>query len=337
MGVEQGKGPGSWPVRRRGFLFSGLALVGLPAPGQAGPPRHPGLLVANPVGGRLDRWAEPISAMVGRGFPAHLPLSRSNLGGLDGVTGANGFEARVEPDGSTALLVPGAATLSWLVGETRARFDPARWLLLWATTAPAVLVSRVQPRAGSSLLIAASGPVGAELPALLALDLLGVRAMLTTTAQDADAVFLQGSDLATSLKAAASRGMNPVLTLGQVGADGGLGRDPLLPTVPSAVELVDGRASPRLLLGLLAACLAAQLDTGLILPQLTPADTVATWRRACQPLLQDSGTLAEAGRTGVRMLPATTASAYLGRIAGDADVLLGIREWLATRFNYRPT
>ncbi len=322
------------PLDRRRFLLA-AASAALPAGADAAAPESLHLLVASPPGARLDRWADPLSTAVGRGLPSHLPLLRQNVGGLDGITGANTFEARAEPDGSTALLVPGASALSWLVGETRAKFDPAHWLLLWAAALPGVLVSRVQLQPGRNLNIAAAGPTGPELPILLALDLFGVSPVLTPAA-DADAVFLQGSPQAISVQSAAARGLNPVLSLGAIGADGTPGRDPMLPTIPTTLELARERTPPLLASALQAATLAVQLDAGLVLPQLTPAASVATWRRACQPALSNPELVAEAARLGAQMLPAPTATTCVGRIAGDPDVLLALRRWLATRYDWRP-
>ena len=78
------------------------------------------------------------------------------------------------------------------------------------------------------------------MPALLALDLLGVNATVTTP-DAADAMVLQGPDLVPALRRAAGLGMRPVMTFGMLGSDGIMLRDAAFPTVPTAFELV-GRA-----------------------------------------------------------------------------------------------
>ncbi len=293
------------------------------------------LIVAGPPGGRLDRWADVLAAKIGRALPARTPLARQNVGGLDGVTGANQFEVRGEPDGSTALLVPGAAALSWLIGETRAKFDPAHWLPLWAGAGSAVLVSRVALTPGRALRVAGEGPAGVELPALLALDLLGIDGQPVGAASP-DAVLIRGQDMKAALLTAAVSGMVPVMTFGAVGLDGKLGRDPAYPAVPTAFELVGVRAPAPMLAALRASTLAVQLDAGLVLPQLTPAATVALWRNACAPLLADADVTAEAARMGARLIPASMAADCTSRIAGDPAMLLALRRWLATRYDWRP-
>ena len=326
------------PLDRRLVLGALTAAAVLPAPlarAQPIPARVHTLMVAGPPGGRLDRWADVLSIPIGRGLPGRTALARQNVGGLDGVTGANQFEARGEPDGSTALLVPGAAALSWLVGETRARFDPARWVPLWAGAGSAVVVSRIPLTPGRPLRLAAASPAGLELPALLALDLIGVPA-IPSPAASADAMLLQGPGVPGTLAAASVAGMYPVLTLSSLAPDGEGQRDFALPGVPTALELVAGRAPADLLSALRAATLAVQLDAGLVLPQLTPASSVAQWRSACGPLLQDGDVVAEAARLGIRVVSASTAASCTSGIAGEPATLLALRRWLTTRYDWRP-
>ena len=102
-------------------------------PAATGLPEGAGLIIAGPPQGRLDRWADLLVPALGRAMPSAFarpampPLMRSAVGGVDGVTGANQFEARISPDGGTALLLPGSAAMAWLVGDPRAQFDAARW------------------------------------------------------------------------------------------------------------------------------------------------------------------------------------------------------------------
>lgn len=294
------------------------------------------LLVAGPPRGRLDRWSSVLGPAVGRGLPSHMPLELRNIGGVDGVTGANQFEARVEPDGQTALLVPGAAALSWLTGEMRARFDLAHWVPLWAGMGSAVLVSRVGLVPGGQLRVAANSPAGPELPALLALDLLGVAAA-PGPAEGAEAVLLQGPDLQSALPGALAAGMRPVMAFGTLGPDGSAERDAMFPSVPTAFELVRERASPAMLAALRASACAMQLSATIVLPALTPAAPVSVWRYACKSVQQDAAVQDEASRLGARCIDPDTVSAYTGLVAGNREALLALRQWLATRYDWRPS
>ena len=294
------------------------------------------LLVAGPPGGRLDRWADVLAPVLGRALAGKLPVGRRNVGGIDGVTGANQFEALGEPDGSTALLVPGVAALSWLTGEMRARFDPGRWVPLWAGFGSGVLFSRSALLPGRPIRVAGSGPVGIELPALLALDLLGVDAVLSPQAA-AEAVFSTSPGLAGVAAVETRADWQPVMTLGAWSEDGTVGRDPAYPSVPTAQELVRGRAPDELLAALRAAATAVQLDAGLMLPALTPAAAVSQWRRACAGLSLEPAVAQEAARVGVRLVAPELVSTCTGNLITSATTLLALRRWLASRYAWRPT
>ena len=131
-------------ITRRLALGSVLAMAA-GAAGPVGPPFPDGatLLVAGPEGGAVDSWAGWLAPSLGRALPPGTALRKDVVGGTDGVTGANQFEARIAPDGGTALLLPGSAAMAWLVGDPRARFDVSQWIPALAGVTPGLLVSRV--------------------------------------------------------------------------------------------------------------------------------------------------------------------------------------------------
>ena len=335
--------------RRRALLgFAACAA----APAFAAPvtafPDGATLIVAGPPGRQVDRWADLLSPALGRALPPGTPLQRQHVGGADGVTGANQFEARTTPDGATALLAPGQAALSWLTGDARARFDVARWVPVWTSSGSAVLVSRVALTPGRPLRIAFASPAGPELPALLALDLLGIPvapvapiagAPAALARPDVDAVFLHGPGLRAAAAMLAGAGMPVVLTMGALDAVGQPMRDAAFPDVPTGPEAII-RARPdapiELLNALRATAAAVQLEAGLMLPHLSPAGMVALWRRGCAPVAQSPDVLEEASRTGTRPASLQGAAACAATIAADVPTLLELRRWLSARHNWRP-
>lgn len=308
-------------------------------PAATGLPEGAALLIAGPPQGRLDRWADLLIPALGRALPgafAHpgaQPVIRSAVGGVDGVTGANQFEARVSPDGGTALLLPGSAAMAWLVGDPRAQFDAARWVPAWAGLASAVLVSRVPLSPGGTLRVGGAHPAGPTLPALLALDMLGI--MVTPSPDSAaDAVFHSGQG--ARVAAAAQRGMVPVLTLGVIDPGGNWARDPGFPTVPTVIEAVSRRAPPApMLAALRAASAAAILDAALVLPQFCPANRIALWRRACAEASATPDLLAEAAALGVHAATAPATATLMASIAADVPTLLALRNWLDARWGHQ--
>ena len=335
------------PLRRRAILALGTAaLSATPARANEALGDAPTLLVAGPAGGRLDRWATQLAAALTPGLPAGTRLSPSQVGGEDGVTGANQFTTRVTPDGNTVLLVPGDAALAWLVGDPRARFDAAKWLGVVAGIAPAVVCAPPGFLARDRMRVGMAGPVGPDLAALLGLELAGLltapvfgvldqgTAAQAMASGAADAVLLRGAAVAANLGALAQIGVTPLFTLGAVAGEG---RDALLPEVLTLPEYIVSRGrtpAPDLLAAWRAVAAAAQTEYALVLPQLTPASLVALWRQAgtqaaASPALHD-----EAGRT--RSVGTPAAQTLTQAMAPDVPAITALRTWLATRLNWRP-
>lgn len=348
------------PLRRRRLmgLVAGAAIAGGTAARAASAvvafPDGATLLVAGPSGSNTDGWARLLAPPLSAALPGNPTLRTTESGGVDGVTGANQFDARVSPDGATALLLPGSAPLAWLVGDPRVHFDVTRWVPVVAVLGSGVLVGRrdllaAAPRA--RLRIAASTPAGPELAALLALYLLGIETAPVFglpqggPAENAlargrvDAVFLCGRDVPA--RAQALRPAQPLFSTGTMDDLGAPVRDPQFPMVPTLEELCI-RLRGRPPVGALysawrATAEAAQLDAGMVLPLLTPATIVALWRRAgaqavSAPSLQTAGT-----QIAVRPVAAPAALVSIAAVATNSSALLELRRWLAVRFNWRPS
>jgi hypothetical protein len=310
------------------------------------------LLVAGAEHGRLDRWSALMAPALCRFLPAGTAMRRHLVGGDDGVTGANQFEARATPDGRTVLLAPGAAAMAWLTGDPRAHFDATRWVPVMAGWTSGIVASRLPMaalQAGARLRIAAAGPAGADLPALLGLDMLGIAAspvfrvdgfpaaMAAVAARGVDAVFVHGESVPQRVERMAAAGLLPLFALGTPDEAGGTRRDRMFPEVPTFSERLMMAPGPGLAHPLYpawrAAAAAAQLDFGLVLPQLTPAAMVALWRRAGAGVAAAPEMQPVAG-AGVR--PAVAPAPGTASLAPDAAAMLDLRHWLAARYNWRP-
>jgi hypothetical protein len=347
---------GSVLLGRSGFARAANAVPNPTAPVAAIPfPEGVTVLVAGPDGGGLCRWGEVVGAALAQTLPSGPKVATTCTGGTDGVTGANQFEARVPPDGTTVLLTPGAAALDWLVGDPRAHFDAGHWVPVMAGVAPAVVMVRpaVLPlAAGHVVRLAAAAPVGPQLPALLGFDLLGahLEPVFGLIEQDAaiaafatgkvDAVLACGANVPEQVAQLRAAGGQPLFSLGTVGSGGASGRDAAFGEVPTWAEL------HALLYGTVpsgprydafrAAAAATQLEFGLVLPQLTSAAMIALWRRAADQAAAAPGVQNLATAFTVRPLEGVAAAAATISIAADTAALLDLRGWLATRFNWHP-
>ena len=338
----------------RRTLLGAATLAGWAGTARAQRTASYSLLVAGPEGGRLEVWAERLAPALAQSLAPGQNLRVHTAGGTDGVTGANQFEARITPDGATAMLVPGDAALAWLVGDPRAQFDVTRWLPLMGAMAPGVLATRLPPGGlalGGRVRVAAAGPVGRDLPGLLGLELLGLSPEVVFGLQDpavldqslagnaADAVFLCGETAPQRLAQMQARGFTPLFACGTSDSEGTLQRDPRLPHVPTLTQAGLQLNSPvpdsALFAAWRAAAAAAQTDFALVLQQATPASAAAAWRQAAAlagqaPAVRSAGT-AYAPMIGPHVVTALQA------MAADTAALDSLRRWLDLRLNWRPT
>ncbi|WP_343896180.1 hypothetical protein [Craurococcus roseus] len=300
------------------------------------------LLVPGPDDGAHERWSARLAAFLSRGATAAAMavarVERKVLGGPDGVTAANRFSALVEPDGRTSLVLSGGAAQARLVGDPRARFDAAGWLPVCAAEGLAVVAGRVPLPAASGggvVRVAVWGAGSPAATALCGLGMMGLHAVPVTglaplQAEAAlmegsvDVVLLHGPDVPARLSALDAQ---PWFTLDAAGA-----RDAALPDVPCMSELASGPTVLRA--AVQAAAAAARLHAALVLPALTPAERVASWRAAVARWSEEEARVAAAA--GMRVLTGAEAAPLLSAaLAPPTEAALAYRDWLQQRFNWR--
>ncbi len=331
-------------IRRRSALAALMGLpVGLTPPGTLraapGMVEEATLMVAGPDGGVMDRWGRRVQPALLHGLPPGTTLGLGHVGGHDGVTGANHFAAFGDPDGRTLLLAPGEAAIAWLVGDPRAKFDLGRWTALLVGVAPAVLMLRrgVDPRR-RPVRLAMPGIATTALAGLIALEIMGGRPepvggigvdqqVPALATGGVDAVLVRGHLVVDQVRALAQAGAVPVMALGAE-------RDPALPSIPAAHEVITG-SSP--MVGALGAATAAtRVVCAVVLPQLTPAARVAVWRQAAVEAVQALDLQSFAMSMGARALAGPDASAVASPVLAGPDSLRALRGWLAERYRFKP-
>ena len=350
----------SAPASRRTFLKAGLAVAAPFAAraamaDQVAALEGATLLVAGPAGGMMDRWADRLIDLLGENLPGTPRLKKLVSGGIDGVTAANQFDLRSDPDGMTVMLAPGASQLAWLAGDPRAKFEAGHWVPLLAAVTPTVICARGgapgrPPAAG--VRVAMSEPAGPELATFLALELMGVKpvpvqglrdeaaARAAYAAGTVDVLTIGGKRVLDRVRALTGAGAGPLFSLGALDDAGAPIREPQFPDLPHAAELLASRRAPGVpvgLAGVLGAVLAsAQLEMGLVLPHLTPAAMVAPWRSAASQAAASPTLLAEAFSSGFRLLQSPEASVPMAALTPAPAALPDLRRWMAERLNWRP-
>lgn len=320
--------------------MAGLALsahlgVGTARAAPSSLPATPKLCVAGPAGGLADRWAAVMAEPMGTALhgPGASPLPCENIGGADGVTGANQYQARAVPDGTMALLLPGAALMAWLVGDTRVRFDIGTWAPLWGVTTEAVVATRARLEPGHPVRVAVSSIGGPGLEALLALDLMGIEAIpvIGGSQDDVDAVYLRGAAARDPL---AAPGFAPAFSLG-----GRPGREPARPDLPQAADLF----APALAANLeavemfQAVSAAASIEVALVLPAVVPAAVLGWWRHGCAQMDDAPAVRGAAANASARQDDAGQIATQLAAVTLDMPAMLALRVRLAEHYHWRPS
>jgi hypothetical protein len=313
------------------------------------------VLSSGPAYGYIAGWAKLLGPHLLDGLPPDVNSSFSAMGGPDGVTVCNAFGARLDPDGSTIMFAPGAALLAWLEGDARVKYDPGRWVPAVVGVTPAVLVGRVPLSAPPSrpLRLAASNPIGPELAAFLALDLLGLPAQPMFGPRDLasliaglrhrtiDLAWLSGPKLHDDLAQARAVGAQPLFSTGAQGCDGPLVRDPQLPDVPSFLEAAAalGVTMPNddRLAGYEAAAAAAAVCFTAVLPDLVRPSTLAAWRRGAELITDSLSVSAVAVPQGVRLVTGGCAGRFLTQTSRSAAALDSLRKTMLVRYGWRPS
>ena len=315
------------------------------------------LLSSGPPYGYIAGWAKLLGPHLLDGLPPDVGSSFDAMGGPDGVTVCNAFGARLDPDGSTVMFAPGAALLAWLEGDSRVKYDPGHWIATVVGATPAVLVGRTQlsPIAAGRLplRLGASNPVGPELAAFLALDLLGLPAVPVYGLADPDSLidglrrneidlaFLSGPKMRDVLARAATVGAQALFSTGALGCDGPTARDPQLPALPNFLEVAGqlGAALPAddRLAAYQAAAAAASVCFTAVLPDLVRPSTLAEWRRGAELIGDSLSVAAVAVPQGVRLLTDACASSFLNQMSGSAAALDSLRRTMLHRYGWRAT
>jgi hypothetical protein len=332
-------------IDRRRLLASslGLPLLSMSAARAAtiaepvGFPDGVTFLTSGPAHGYISGWAKLLGPYLLQGLPRGTAARHDDMGGPDGVTVANAFGLRIAPDGATLMFAPGAALLAWLRGDGRVKFDPGHWIAIVAGVTPAVLVGRGPLMRGSQpVRLAATNPVGPELAALLALDLLGIRAVPAPTAPTLDYIgqalrggsidyaLVSGPKVREALASLRNQGIAPLMTLGATGADGTAVRDPLLPSVPTLSEFLKANGivpTATRLAAYDAAASAARTCFVATLPDLLRPSALAEWRRGAG-IVDDSLSVASVSDPqDVRLLTNNAAATHLAAVLAGAPAI----------------
>jgi hypothetical protein len=311
----------------------------------------PTMQVAGPRDSELAAWARRLQAPLALGLNTGDGLMLRYAGGVDGVIGANQFDARVLPDGQTALFLPGSVALSWLAGKGPVRFDPSHMLTLLAVYGPGILMVRngaldpiaahggLQHAPRRPLRLAAGSVPEAALPAMLGLHLRGIPftpvatgmpTIVAAKAGMADAVFIYGWEASKMAPAFLATGFSPAFSSRLDGHAGTLDAPSFLSGLPAS-RLQDD----PLVAAWRAVASASALCAALLVPRLTPAAAIGRWRHAESACILDQDLAAQAQHQALHLAGAESAATALAPMQVSDPVQLALHRWIAGRLRWQ--
>jgi len=308
----------------------------------------PMVVVAGPGDSDVANWARLLQVPLAAGLMSNGTLPLRFIGGRDGVTGANQFDARNMPDGSQALLFPGTVGLAWLAGDTRVRFDASHLLPLMVGVTPGVVMMRggLNDRSRKSpVRLACPAAPDRQAVALLAFDLLNVPALPVGAVPDAasaaregaaDAVFVTGRDVPGQIRFLAEAGLRPAFTMGAKLAAGATPVHAL--GAPDLVDLLpDGRRRDPLMQAWAGMAAASVIDVVLGLPRQSPAGAITRWRFACGASLTNPDVASAMTSGCVRLLSDSAAANAVNAVLVQREAQQALHRWLDARLNWQPS
>lgn len=260
------------------------------------------------VGGGTDVWARFFAPQFTEALPGHPTVVVLNVPGGGSITGANQFYNRADSDGLAVLGTSASTQYPAMLGDPRVRYDYADWTAVLASpTGGVVYVSPeygvasaadIEKLRAEEIRFASQGATSLEMPVLLALKMLGLKVKpvfgmesrgagrLAFERGEAGIDFQTSSAYLSSVKPLVEAGAAvPLFSLGVVGADGSVQRDPSFPDLPTFVEFYEaatgGPPSGEAFEAWKALMLAGfSLQKMMVLPKDAPADVIEAYGAA---------------------------------------------------------
>ncbi|MCB1487423.1 MAG: tricarboxylate transporter [Bauldia sp.] len=265
------------------------------------------------VGGGTDVWARFFAPQFSEHLPGHPNVVVLNVPGGGSITGANQFYNRARPSGLEILGTSASTQYPAILGDPRVRYDYADWTAVLASPTGGVVYvnpdygvsgpADIEALRGEEIRFASQGATSLEMPVLLAFKMLGLNVKpvfgmesrgagrLAFERGEAGIDFQTSSAYLSSVKPLVDGGKAvPLFSLGVVGADGEVQRDPSFSDLPTFVEFYEaatGEAPSGQAFEAWTALMLAgfSLQKMVVLPKDAPADAIEAYGVAAEEIV----------------------------------------------------
>jgi tripartite-type tricarboxylate transporter receptor subunit TctC len=211
-------------------------------------------------GGGTDAWAKAVLPHFNRYMSGNPIIKIRNVPGGIATKAANKFAEEAHSDGLSALVTAASTQLSYLLDDSRVRYDFSQWLPILAYQAGVVVYTsdlmgvdnfdQLVKKTDRHLVLASMAPTSDDLFVLLAFDMLGLNISPifgTPGRGEARKIYLRGEaniDFQTTVAYMSHVKPNqdvgkavPLFTLGSFDKNMSYVRDPMFPQLPNVAEL----------------------------------------------------------------------------------------------------
>ena len=211
-------------------------------------------------GGGTDVWARFVAPNLQRFLPGEPTIVVENVPGGGSILGANQFARSATMDGLSIMGVSSSTQIPFVLGDSRVQYDYADWTPIFVS--PSGAVCYVQPGMGvesgadiaklrdRKIRFGSQGPTSNDLVFLLALNLfdLDVNAIHGMKSRGEGRLGYERGEFDVDCQGASAYFANPLadqgkavllFSLGILGPDGSIIRDPSFPDVPTLFEVYE--------------------------------------------------------------------------------------------------
>lgn len=291
-------------------------------------------------------------------FAKHLPGSPTpiirNIPGGGSVKGANEFMRKAKPNGLVVFNTGTGTLFKYLLKHKSVKYDPRDFIplmaspfgvLVYVRSELGVKTGEVKKLLGKQIVMGDRSPTAGGMPILLSYQLLGLKVKYifglssgkrrqafqrgeTTINQDNNSAYTK--KVLPLIKEGVAV---PLYTLGYIGPNGNVVRDPMLPDIPTFNEMYE-QVHGKKLSGVEARVwkavhtvkvMAAKM---MVLPKGTNKDVLATYRAATQKVMKDPEVTGKKGKKLLGPYPQSTGKDAMDVLMAASTMDPEAQKWL---------
>lgn len=272
------------------------------------------IIVPFSPGGGTDVYVRALAPHLEKHLPGKPTIIVRNIPGARGIPGANQFQARAKPDGTTAIAASASTVATFVLEKSKVEYKFDQWepvllspqgAMVYASSSLGLSGPKdIAKLKGKQLVFGGQSPGSAELRVITTYELLGLNVKYVwgmnrgpvrlafergemTINYDSTPGYLKGAiGLVKGGKAV------PIYSLGILNEKGALVRDPNFPDTPNfaeVYEMMHGKkpSGPGYDAWLSVMKMLVMLNKGLFLPAGTPQPVLDAWRTAVRKMIDD--------------------------------------------------